>query len=168
MINSIKLIAFTAILVALAACARTASTAANTAADQAAVRAVNVAWYRAYNKGDGAAVAELYADNAVLSAPGAPPARGGAAIRDFYLKDAAQFAASKFAEVDDPGSDIGLSGDTAWQWMTYKIKDKSGTTMDTGKSLTVFERKNGKWMIVRDIWNSDIVSDASTASAPPK
>jgi ketosteroid isomerase-like protein len=165
MINSIKLIAFTAILVALAACARTASP--NTEADQTAVRAVNVAWYRAYNHGDGAAVAALYADNAVLSAPGAPPARGGAAIRDFYLKDAGQFAASKLAEVDNPGSDIGISGDTAWQWITYKIRDKSGTTIDTGKSLTVFERRNGKWMIVRDIWNSDIVSDASTP-APPK
>lgn len=168
MINSIKLIVFTAILVALAACGRTASTAADTAADQAAVRAVNVAWYRAYNHGDGAAVAKLYADNAVLSAPGAPSARGEAAIRDFYLKDAAQFAASKLAEVDNPGSDIGISGDTAWQWMTYTIKDKSGTTIETGKSLTVFERRNGKWMIVRDIWNSDIVPDASTVSAPPK
>jgi uncharacterized protein (TIGR02246 family) len=167
MINSIKLIALTVVLVVLTACAKTASTG-NTPAEQDSVRAVNVAWYRAYNAGDGAAVAALYTDDAVLSAPGAPPARGAAAIRDFYLKDAAQFAASNLVEADDPGSDIGISGNTAWQWMTYKIRDKSGTTMDTGKSLTVFEKRNGKWMIVRDTWNSDIAPATTASAAPPK
>jgi ketosteroid isomerase-like protein len=43
------------------------------------IRAVNIAWFKAYNSGDGAAVAALYAEDAVLSAPGAPAARGNRA-----------------------------------------------------------------------------------------
>jgi ketosteroid isomerase-like protein len=136
-----------------AACAKTA--APDTAGDEVAARAVNVAWYKAYNAGDGAAVAALYAEDAVLNAPGAPAARGMAPIRDYYLKNAADTAAAGLALVDDPSSDVGVSGDLAWQSGTFKITDKSGAVVDAGKYITVFQRKNGKWMIIRDTWNSD-------------
>ncbi len=111
MINLSKLVVLAAIFAALAACAKTA--APDTAADEAAARAVNVAWYKAYNAGDGAAVAALYAEDAVLNAPGAPAARGKASISEFYLKSAAESAAAGFALVDDPSSDVGVSGDLA-------------------------------------------------------
>jgi uncharacterized protein (TIGR02246 family) len=163
MINSSKLVVLAASFAALAACAKTA--APDTAADETAARAVNVAWYKAYNAGDGAAVAALYAEDAVLNAPGAPVARGKAAISEFYVKSAADAAAAGFALVDDPSSDVGISGDLGWQSGTFKITDKSGAVADTGKYLTVFQRKDGKWMIIRDTWNSD-VAPAAPAAAP--
>jgi ketosteroid isomerase-like protein len=55
-------------------------------------------------------------------------------------------------------SDVGVSGDLAWQWGTYTIADKSGATVETGKFTTLFQRKDGKWMIIRDTWNSDAPS----------
>jgi hypothetical protein len=111
----------------------------------------------------------------VLSAPGAPAARGRASIREFYVKDVAAVAAAGLANMDGPTSDVGLSGDLAWQWGTFKVTDKSGATVETGKYLTVFQRKSGKWMIIRDTWNSDAAPAAPAAraaapasAAPPK
>jgi uncharacterized protein (TIGR02246 family) len=169
MINLRKLFVVVAGVAALAACTKTPPPTPDTAADEAAVRAVNIAWFKGYSAGDGAAVAALYADDAVLNAPGAPAARGKAAIREFYMKDVAALAAAGLANVDGPTSDVGLSGDLAWQWGTYKVTDKSGAAVDTGKYLTVFQRKDGKWMIIRDTWNSDAppAASAAPASAPP-
>jgi len=167
MINLRELVVLAVSLAALSAGAKTAPQS-NTAADEAAVRAVNIAWFKAYNAADGAAVAALYAGDAVLSAPGAAAARGKAEIRQFYVKDVATFAAAGLTNVDGPTSDVGVSGDLAWQWGTYKVTDKSGATVDAGKYLTVFQRKDGKWMIIRDTWNSDAAPAAPVPAAPHK
>jgi uncharacterized protein (TIGR02246 family) len=158
-----NLVVLAASLVALAACAKTA--APDKAADADAIRAVNVAWNKAYNAGDGAAVAALYADDAVLLAPGAPLARGKASISEYYAKDAAAFAAAGIMVVDAPTSDVAESGDLAWQSGTYKSTDKSGAAVEAGKFLTVFQRKDGKWQIIRDTWNSDAKPATESASA---
>ena len=47
------------------------------------------------------------------------------------------------------------SGDLAYESNTFTITDKAGKKIDSGKYVTVFARKDGKWVIVRDIWNSD-------------
>jgi len=164
--NFTKLTILAASFIALAACAKTTPPTAATAGDEAAIRAVNVAWNKAYNAGDGAAVAALYAEDAVLNAPGAPLVRGKASITEYYVKDAAGFATTGVTVADDPVGDVGQSGDLAWQSGTYKNTDKSGATIDTGKFLTVFERKDGKWMIIRDTWNSDAPAATHVATAP--
>jgi uncharacterized protein (TIGR02246 family) len=156
-----KLIILAASLVALAACTKTA--APDTGAD--AIRAVNIAWNKAYNSGDGTAVAALYAEDAVLLAPGAPPVRGKASITEYYAKDAPAFAAAGLTVADAPKSDVAESGDLAWQSGTYKNTDRSGATVDSGKFLTVFQRKDGKWMIIRDTWNSDAAPSAAPAAS---
>ena len=168
MINLRKLVVLAASVAALAACSKTAPPAADTAADQTAVRAVNTAWFKAFNAGDGAAIAALYAEDAVLSAPGAPAARGKASISEYYVKDLAASAAAGLTNEDGPTSDVGASGDLAWQWGTYKVTDKSGAAVDAGKYTTVFERKGGKWMIIRDTWNSDAAPAAAAPGAAPK
>jgi uncharacterized protein (TIGR02246 family) len=174
-VRSNDLVVLAASLVALAACAKTTPPTADTGADETAIRAVNIAWYKAYNAGDGAAVATLYAEDAVTSAPGTPAVRGKASIREYYVKDAAAFAAAGLVDGDGPTSDVGMSGDLAWQWGTYKVTDKSGAAVDAGKYLSVFQRKDGKWMIIRDTYNSDAApgapgtpAAAPTSGAPPK
>ena len=77
------------LVLALLMLAAGAAVAADTAADEAAVRALNPSWFKAYNAGDIAGVAALYADDAVLCIPGAPAARGKAAIREALDKDRA-------------------------------------------------------------------------------
>ena len=162
-----QLILLSASFLTLAACFKTPIP--DTAADATAIRAVNVAWNKAYNVGDAAGVTALYAEDAVLMAPGVAAARGKASIGQYYSKDAAAFVAAGLTVADAPTSDVAQSGDLAWQSGTYTSTDKSGATIETGKFLTVLQRKDGKWMIIRDTWNSDTpraTETASTASAP--
>jgi ketosteroid isomerase-like protein len=140
--------------------------------DEAAIRAVNVSWGKAYNGGDAKAVTALYADDAVLLPPDASSARGKGAILDFYTKDIAD---SKAQGVElflacEPGdrtptpcksqTEIGVSGDMGWEMGYMKVIVK-GTVVDTGKWLSVMRKKDGKWQLVRDTWNMD------TFPAPP-
>jgi ketosteroid isomerase-like protein len=95
--------------------------------------------------------------------------RGKAAISEYYAKDVPAFATAGLATVEPPTSDVGVSGDLAWQSGTYKITDKSGATLDAGKYLTIFQRNDEKWMIIRDTWNYDAApGTAPVLATPPK
>ena len=131
------------------------ATAPTSAADKEAVSAVNAAWFKAYNAHDVDAITALYADDAVVSAPGAPSARGAAAIKQAFQKDIAAATKAGIANNAGTSGETGVSGDLAWEWNTYSATDKSGKVVEKGKYVTVFERRNGKWVIIRDIWNSD-------------
>jgi uncharacterized protein (TIGR02246 family) len=155
-------------LITLAGCAKSAPPApvVDVAADEAAVRANNPAWFAAYNAGEVDKVAALYADDAVLSIPGAPAARGSAAILEALTKDhAASAAAGVTLNAGSSRADAGVSGDLAWEWNTFSVTDKAGATVDTGKYVTVYGRRDGKWRIIRDIWNSDAPPPAAPAPA---
>jgi uncharacterized protein (TIGR02246 family) len=123
------------------------------AADEAAIKAINPVWFKSYNAGQVDSIVALYAEDAVMNPPGAPAAKGSAAIREFLTKAIA--AASGYTLQGGGTTDVDVSGDIGWESGTFTVIDKSGTTVDTGKYLTVCARKDGKWVIVRDIWNSD-------------
>ena len=142
-------------VLALVGCAQSAPPAADTAADEAALRAADSTWFAAYNAGDVDGVAALYADDAVLNMPGAPPARGSAAVRGALAKDIEGASKGGFTLAPSPSPEFGVSGDLGYIWNTFKVTDKSGGTVDAGKYLTLVARKDGKWRIIRDIWNSD-------------
>jgi uncharacterized protein (TIGR02246 family) len=125
------------------------------AADETAIRAINPTWFKAYNAGDVNSVVALYAEDAVVNAPGTPAARGLAAIREFFVKDIAASASAGVATNSGPSTDVGVSGDLGWEWGTFTVTNKSGATVDKGKYVTVYTKKDGKWLITRDIWNSD-------------
>ncbi len=150
-------------------CTQTAPPA-NTAADEAAIRAINPIWFKAYTAGDVEGVVALYADDAVFSGPGAPAARGPAAIREYFKKDIAESAVAGITFKAGPKTDVGVSGDLGWEWGTFTVLDKSGATVDVGKYVSIFRRKDGKWQIIRDIYNSDTPppAPAPAEAAPPK
>lgn len=125
------------------------------AADEAAIRSINPNWFKFFNAGDANGIVALYADDAVLCPPGAPSARGQTAIREFFSKEVAAAAAAGIIQNSGPTTDAGVSGDLGWEWGTYSVKDRSGATIDAGKYVTVYAKRNGKWLIIRDIWNSD-------------
>ncbi|MEO5904706.1 MAG: SgcJ/EcaC family oxidoreductase [Gemmatimonadaceae bacterium] len=133
----------------------TAAAAPDMAADQQALRDVNAAWFKAYNAHDAAALAALYADDAVLYMPGQAMIRGRDAIKAAYQKDVDASAKASLANNVGSGSEAGASGDLGWETNTFTVTDKSGKKIDSGKYFTMFARKDGKWWIVRDIWNSD-------------
>jgi len=56
----------------------------------------------------------------------------------------------------------------SWSSGTYVLKDKAGHVIDTGKYLSVSKKKDGKWLYVRDTWNSDGPPASTEPAAPPK
>jgi ketosteroid isomerase-like protein len=154
-------------MIALAVCCMESS-AADPAAEVATIHAVDQLWVKAYNAGDADTVAGLYDENAVLFPPGAPAASGRAAIRAFLAKDMAASAKDGLAFSLGPKPDGGVSGDLGWASATYVAKDKGGKVVDAGKYLSVSRKTGGKWLYVRDTWNSDGARASIEPVAAPK
>jgi ketosteroid isomerase-like protein len=149
---------------ALAGCQKSVNTAAVT--DEIKRDAQD--WAGAYNAGDADKITAKYSDNAVVMGPGAPAAVGRDAIREFIAKDSAGAkTAGVTLVISNTGDEVGISGDLAWHSGAYSINDASGNAVDSGNYVEVRQNVNGKWLIVRDIWNSDR-APAPPAAAPPE
>jgi ketosteroid isomerase-like protein len=129
--------------------------AADASADLKAMHAVDQAWLKAYNAADGDTLAALYDEKAILLPPGAPAANGRAAIRTYLAADAAASAKAGVTFHLGANPDGGVSGDMGWVSGTYTVTDKSGKVVEAGKYLSVSKKEGGKWMYIRDTWNSD-------------
>jgi ketosteroid isomerase-like protein len=145
-----------------------ASSAADSTSAVAALHAVDQKWVKAYNAGDVDGVANLYDENAMLMPPGSPGAKGRAAIRAFFAKDIPASQKDGIVFSLDPKPDGGVSGNMGWVSGKYVVKDKSGKVVDAGKYLSVSQKKGGKWLYIRDTWNSDGPQAPAESSAPPK
>jgi uncharacterized protein (TIGR02246 family) len=153
--KKLTLFIFSGMLMLLAVHCNQQSTPDTTAADIETIKGINPTLFKSYNSGDVNAIVALYAEDAILSPPGAPPARGHSEIREFLTKD---IEASKTAGITLNGNsttDVGVCETLGWEWGTFTVNDGSGAAVDQGKYITVYGKKDGKWLIIRDIWNSD-------------
>ena len=154
---------------ALSACAPAPATppAVDTAADEAALKAGTAAWLEAYNAGDVEKIVAMYAEDGVLMPPHASVATGHAAIRAFLTADTAGAKAAGVKLLPGPAT-AGVTGDTGWESGSYAVVDASGATVDSGSYLSVSHKVNGKWLYVRDMYNSDRPLPAAPAAAEKK
>ena len=60
----------------------------------------------------------------------------------------------------------GVWGDWGGQSGSYVIKDKAGKVIDSGNYLSVSVKKGGKWLYVRDMWNSDVPPAPAVPATP--
>ena len=137
--------------------------ASTAAADEAAIRAGADSWTAAYNAGDVEKVVALYADEAVLMPPNVQALPGRAAITKYLTQDIAASKAAGLTFKDGP-STVGVSADLAWHAGTSSAIDANGKVIGTVNYTEVWRRMNGKWLMVRDIWNDD----APPAATAPK
>ncbi|CAN5161073.1 hypothetical protein BH23GEM2_BH23GEM2_13180 [soil metagenome] len=155
-----------AALVALGACATEApETSADPSADEARLRADAPVWFDLYNRGDANGVANLYAEDGVIMPPGGQSTTGRDAIRSFLTSDIANTKAGGFSTNAGEITGVGIDGDMAWMTGTFSVTDAAGTTVDTGKYLSLYRRINSEWKLIRDIWNSD--SAPAAPASPP-
>ena len=138
------------------------------AADEASrIRAGTEMWVKMFNSGNAGGVAALYTTDAALMPPGAPPARGTAAIKDVIGAEIASAKKAGITFVLGTNDEVGMSGDLAWHSGAYFIQDKAGKTLEQGKFLETWKKEGGKWRIHRDIWNSDGAAPAGAPAAAP-
>src|SRR5260221_1587484 len=82
--------------------------------DAATIRAGTETWVKLFNAGNAKAAVSLYAEEAVVMPPGAPLARGHAAIQSLLAKEIAGAKAGGVAFALGTENEVGVSGDLAW------------------------------------------------------
>lgn len=120
-------------------------------------------WAAAYNAGEADKIVAMYAKDAVVMPPDAP-AVTTAALHDYLVKDmaSAKKAGITLAIVDGKSAS---SGNLGWHEGTFTVADTTGKTVVAGKYVEVWERKDGKWAMIRDIWNNDAPAAAAGPAA---
>jgi hypothetical protein len=66
-----------------------------------------------------------------------------------------EFAKTGLAFALDANPDGGVSGNMGWSSGTWTVKDKEGKVLDSGWYFSVSRKVGGKWLYVRDSWNSN-------------
>ncbi len=141
-----------------------AAQAADAASESKALHGVVQSWTKAYNAGDAEGIAALYAEDALLMPLHQPAVSGRAAIHAYFTKEVAEAKKGGMVVSTNANPDSGATGDLGWASGTYAVKDKSGRTLEAGKYLSVFKKKDSKWLFLRDTWNTD----SAPVAAPKK
>ncbi len=150
-------------LVALAGCQKATDSAAFEKQAKEDVRK----FIPAFNTGDAETILAQYAPDAEVLAPGNPRAVGHDAIRALVGKESAALqAAGVTLELNDDDK-AAASGDLGYHSGSFVVKDASGAVVDSGKYLAVMQRQaDGKWLMIRDTWNSDNPPPAPPVAEP--
>jgi uncharacterized protein (TIGR02246 family) len=121
---------------------------------KAEIQALESSWSAADNARDTNAVAAFYADDAVSLSNNKPMLVGKAAI----LKDIQESMAKK-AEGSTVSYDVvDVFGDENLVTEVGKatLKDATGNVISTGKYMAIWEKRDGKFICIRDIYNDDV------------
>lgn len=126
------------------------------------VHAADAAWAKAYNAGKVDDVVALYDENAAVYPAGAAALRGRAAIHEYFTKDMEAFGKSGLTMALEANPEGGVAGDTGWSSGTWAVKDKDGKVVDSGWYFSVSKKVAGKWLYIRDAWDSNTIAAAPT------
>ncbi len=116
---------------------------------RAAVDAGNRAFTAAFLRGDAAAAAALYTEDAQVIAPGAPVAKGRQAIAAFWQGS----IDSGIRDVALRTDEVESAGDLACETGTVRLVAKDGAASEE-RYVVVWKKVGGQWMLHRDIWNA--------------
>ena len=138
----------------------TESAAAKTAIDSLAREFANH-----MNMGHADVVAGFYAADAVVMPPNMPAAKGQDGARQVIT----EFVAMK-AQLTLTPTAVTANGPTAVDQGTYSVTftppGAAAPMTDTGKYLAYWRQSDGKWLMVYDIWNSDLPAAPMPAGKP--
>jgi len=122
------------------------------AQNRATIEKLSDAWTAAFNKGDAAAVAALYSEDAYVLPPGSAMVKGRAAIEAFWRQAAQQMTDAKLTTLDV----LPLGRSAAREIGTVTLKTKSQPPQEVvGKYAVVWRKVGRDWKLATDIWNTD-------------
>ena len=122
------------------------------AQSKATIEKLNDVWTATFNKGDAAAVAALYTEDAYVLPPGSAMVKGRAAIEGFWRQAAQQMGDAKLTTVDV----LPLGRSAAREIGTVALKTKSQPPQEVvGKYVVVWRKVGRDWKLATDIWNTD-------------
>ena len=119
---------------------------------QAAIEAADEIFMETFNRGDTAALADLYTENGQLLPAGSDFVTGNEAIQNFWqgVMDMG-IKSAKLETIEVEGH-----GDTAIDEGKYTLRGESGSVLDRGKYIVIWKQQAGQWKLHRDIWTSSL------------
>ena len=169
--NSVRILLTALLTCVLVACAPSSqNTGSTSSGDPAAVNNVRNEFISAFNIGDAAKVASVYATDAVIMPTHQPMITGRDAIENYNKTLFETFTAT----INISPVETKVFGDRALDRGTYTIQltPKAGGSpmMDEGKYLVLLQRQaDGSWKLTHDIDNTSMPLQAAAAQiAPPQ
>jgi proline iminopeptidase len=95
-------------------------------------------------------VARVYAEDAIIFAPGAPPVAGRQAIASFWRTVAKRGMRTLELQL----MDMEVSGDLLEVVGKYAMRGEQGQILDVGKFLSTYRKVDGRWRPRRESFNS--------------
>jgi len=119
------------------------------------IEALETGFATAMNAGDADAVATYYADDATSYGQNKAPASGKATILENLKKEIAE---SKGMKVTFATNEVHISndGNQVVEIGSYRVVDATNKPKYTGNFMAVFEKRDGKYVCVRDMSASDM------------
>ena len=117
------------------------------------IQALETSWAAADNARDTNALAAFYADDAISLSNNEPMQKGKVEILNGIKKGLAKRAKGTVVTYDV----MEVFGDehNPTEIGTTTVKDAAGKTINTGKYMAIWEKRNGKYTCIRDIYNDD-------------
>ena len=115
--------------------------------------AIENAWAIAQNTKDVNALMAMYAEDAVIMPDGEPMVSGKAAIQKKLEADFTK--PSTYASIAFETLDVYAQGNEATEVGKTMYKDAAGKTIGAGKYIAVYEKRDGKYLCIREIYNKD-------------
>ncbi len=107
---------------------------------------------RTIARADWDSVANIYAEDAVIFAPGAPPVVGRQAIASFWqavAKRGMRALELQLMDLEGSGDQLNVVG-------KYVMRGEQDEILDVGKFLATYKKVGGQWRLYRDIFNSSM------------
>jgi len=153
----LKMGSLSSILMLMISCNSKQETTTTTAVDKEQIKkeiqAKEDAFAEIYNTGELKNIG-YYADDATTFFPNRPPLVGKDAIVEFY-KSAITSVTDK---ISFTSKDIFISndGNQVVEIGFFKVVDSTNTTINSGNYMSLFEKRDGKYVCVRDMSASDM------------
>ena len=122
------------------------------AQSKATIQKFDDKWAEAFNKGDAAALAAMYTEDAYALPPGAEMMKGRSAIEAFWRQQMQQIGDVKCTALDVKP----LGRSAAREIGTCSFKTKAQPPQDGAlKYAVVWEKAGSQWRLLQDIWNTN-------------
>jgi ketosteroid isomerase-like protein len=136
-----------------------------------AIDAANAQWPRLTSTGHADSIAEFFAADAVIMPPNMATMKGKDAVRTFFA--AINTMAPKpiltlrSETVVGSGTVAVETGRWHWAYPAGAVLSPGTPAVDSGKYIVRWAQQNGKWMMVDQIWNSDLAPPTAPPPPPP-
>jgi uncharacterized protein (TIGR02246 family) len=119
------------------------------------IQAMENTYAKAQNEKNPEPIVAFFADDAQRLPAGQPTVKGKDAIRQQVMQELSDTTG---ATVQYDVVEVFADGDLAVEIGKSTVTHKDGSK-EYGKYMAVYEKRDGKWICIRDIWNNDTDDD---------